>query len=353
MKHLLVFYLLLFLAMLSTPYRSDAQEKFPGKNTLKELPVELVLDFYENENVAGASMPVLSEKGDIFFYDGKLNQLLRTHLDDQKVIPISRIGDGPKEYGGGIHSLIVQDNFLYVLDYKYKLLCFTLKGEFKWEEPTRGVYLDIVGKYGDSFFLSRYGVDDIHAQSVSLIQWTKTDSGAEKKKLLALPMQVIRTDAIFDGKVVKGAGIYTLSKPVFSLYKDELIGAAGTEYKLDFFDFKGKPKRSIRVEAPSPEPSKMLKKMNATPENTYTVMDVFSNDSYIIVVSSYFKEDKPRIDFFSPGGKLVKSYVLPFPVDSQSRFKYKTRNATFAFNYLLYTNWRESGFRIYRYKITP
>jgi hypothetical protein len=342
--------IILFLIMVFSAgilWGSGDSQKLDDLDTLKELPVELVLDFYENEDVAGASMPVISKDGVIFFYDRKLRQLFRTHIKAQKLKSVGRVGDGPKEYGGGVMSMHITDEYLYALDGKGKLLCYDLKGNFKWEEPTGGMFSNIMAKRGDSFYFMNIGFFDGSGTGMGVIRWTK---GKGKREVLQLPMQTGKGDAFVNGKLIKGGGTFFLSNPVFVVYGERVIGHAWNEYKFDIYDLEGKRKSTHRVDAPEPEANNYIKKFKASKEKAYAIMDAFVSEPYIVFISSYFKDEKPRVDYFTPEGKLVKSFILPFPVDSQLYFKHHSRVAAIAHNYLMVMDWKESGFRIYRIK---
>jgi hypothetical protein len=345
MKHFILFILLVGV---SFPVLPAENQKLPPIASLKELPVTLASDFTGHEEIASPALPVITRDGNIFFFDKKLRQVFKTHIDNQALIPISRKGEGPKEYMFVIHMLI-QDGFLYLSDSPGKLLCFGLNGEFKWEERTNFNLARIVAKSGDIFYLSKTSEFTKDAAYIGIYEWKK----GEKERLLnQLPMLTLICDSIINGKRTSGAGYIYIANPVFSLCKDTIIAAGSKEFTFNLLDLKGNLKKTVAVEAPEPEPNKHLKSLPGKTGDIYPIMDIFCDPPYIIIISNYFKEGKPRVDFFTMEGKLKKSFLMPVEVDSQSSImSANTRVAAVSNSYLLYTDTQEIGFKVYRIKV--
>jgi hypothetical protein len=143
MKYIIVFIVLLFLLFMVLP--GETHQKLPPIDSLKELPVTLISDFTEQEELGAPALPVITRDGALFFHDNKLKQLFKSHIDNRKLIPISRYGEGPREYLV-IMDMLIHDKSIYIIDSKQKILCFGLNGEFKWEKRMDASYVRIAVK---------------------------------------------------------------------------------------------------------------------------------------------------------------------------------------------------------------
>jgi hypothetical protein len=320
-------------------------QKIPSIDTLKTLPVQLVLDATTNEDIASPSMPVMAKNGTLFFFDVKLKQVFKTHMDNPKLIPISRSGEGPKEYAG-VTSMIIENDLLYLVDWKGKILCFGLNGDFKWEEPTRKDRLDLKGKRGDKFYITAPSFQDNGQLSMDFCEWQK---GGKLRLIYRLPELIVIGSSMVNGKIIKGSAIFPVSEPVFSVWNDNLFTAADSRYKFDIRGLDGKIRKSIIIDAPEPELNESQNHFASSIEKTYALMDTYYDPPYIFVISNYFRDGKPRVDLFSSDGKLKKSFIMPVKVNCQSSMGGSdNKSAVFSNRYLFYSNWEESGFQVYR-----
>jgi len=326
-------------------------QTLPSIDTLKTLPVELVLDLTDHPDIASPAMPVIGKKGDLFFYDYKLKQLFKTQLIDTKLIPISRSGEGPKEYVY-IKDMYIADDALYIIDMKQKLLCFGLDGTFRWEIRTKKWYQKILGVKGETFYLVE---NDLISDTFSwaLYQWEK---GEKSRFIGSWPMFYMRGNAIDEsGKVMRGGGIFTMATPpiCLSLEKNLLLTAVENQYKIDFLDLNGTIKKTVRLKAQPPQLSEKQKAFGKmVKEQIFSVMAIFCESPYIIVIANYFKEGRPRVDFFNLDGVLKHSFLMPERVDSQADiFSSQNRSAVFSNGYLLYFDPETVGFKIFRLKL--
>ena len=145
--------LITLLLLISMPITADNQ-KLPPIESLKELPVEMAADFLNHDEIASPAMPVIAKDGTIFFYDSKLKQVFKTHLDNHKLLSIGKQGEGPKEYID-VRDMLIDGKYLYIIDAKQKLLCFGLDGSYQWEKRTDTQYNNLIAKKGDAFYLDR------------------------------------------------------------------------------------------------------------------------------------------------------------------------------------------------------
>jgi hypothetical protein len=321
-------------------------KKLPDIDSLKVLPVSLVMDTTENEEIACPALPVISKDDVIVFFDNKLKQLFLTRLKNPKMLPISRSGEGPKEYASSVNSIIIDNELFYMIDYKGKILCFSLKGEFKWEVATRKNVTQIIGKRGDNFYLTESAFTEKLDVNLSLLEWEK---GRGFRQIYALPTLTAHMDAIIDGKIQKGCGVYTYAYPAYTICGDTIWAAADEKYRFKIFDLNGKVKKTVSIEAPKPE----VASHESMVKDNYAIMDIFCDPPYIYIVSNYFKDGKPRVDLFTPDGKLVKSFLFPYKANSSNAFSGRpsTQTASISGPYFIYVDGDESGFKIYR--ITP
>lgn len=317
--------------------------KLPAINSLKELPIILEADFSRDEAIASPAMPVISKDGIIFFFDFKLKQLYKTHLKNRALTPISREGEGPQEYSTFISGMFISGDFVYLIDSKGKMLCFGTDGFYKWEEAIHKSFNGIKGKIDDKFYLEAYG-GSTGSITMELLEWTR---GKNTRLIKELPLVFSRGRAIINGKLVENGGFFFIMSPVFSITGDWLISNASPEYKLDFLNLKTNESRNITVTAPKPELNEALKKNpNASTIQAYSIIQVYEAASYIISISNYFFDQKPRMDFFTLDGKLAASYLAPFKMeDVKLPF-------TIQENFLIYSDPQETGFKIYSFSYT-
>jgi len=316
-------------------------------DSLKELPVKLIVDFMKHDGIASYARPVITKEGDIFFYDRKLNQIFKTSIHNPILISIGREGEGPQEYSF-VYDLFLHQDLLYIYEMKQKLLCFGINGEYKWETRTGFQANKIVGKKGDTFYFS--GTSKISDKKIysGLYTWEK---GKKQKLMIEYPGVYQPMKAFINGKITN-SGFGPVAVPVycFAEEKDIILTAASTEYCFNIMDNKGDLQKTISIDAPLPEINEIVKSFKPPfKKNTYAIMDIFYQSPYIVVLSNYFKNRKQRIDFFTMDGKIEKSFLLPF--QAQAREKKQTGGRIFisvSNGYLLFTDDQEVGFKVYR-----
>ena len=327
-------------------------QKLPPLESLKELPVEIAADFLNHDEIASPVMPVIAKNGIIFFYDAKLKQVFKTHLDNQKLTLLSRYGEGPKEYIE-ILDMLIDGEFIYMIDSQQKLLCFGLDGVYKWEKRTDIRYDKIFAKKGDTFYLG--GTSDFSNELLQegVFYWIE---GQKRRLVTQLPQLYAETSAytLNDGKTVKMRGLLFLAKPVFCVCKDKdmIITSANNQYQFNLLDTNGSVLKTIPVNAPPPGYNNFQKKFQSIFKNKpYAIFDIFCEPPTIIIISNYFKEDKPRVDFFSMEGILKKSFLMPVKMNPGTFTSTRRgRVAEIANGFLLYTDPDEVGFRVYKIK---
>lgn len=349
MNYFTVLITLLILPCMRLPAET---QKLPPRESLKELPIEIAADFLDHDEIASPVMPVIAKDGTIFFYDAKLKQVFKTHLDNHTLIPLSRHGEGPKEY---IHisDMLIDGEFIYMIDSKQKILCFGIDGTYKWEKRTDILYEKILDKKGDTFYLvgkSDFSNDLVHE---GVFKWNQD----QKRRLVTqLPQLYAETSAymIKDGKEIKTPGILFLAKPVFCVCKnkDMIITSANNQYQFNILNTNGTVIRTISINAPPPEYNKFQKKLKSlSNKKPNAIFDIFCEPPFIIIISNYFKEDKPRVDFFSMEGILKKSFLMPVKMDVETFILTRRgRLAEIANGFLLYTDLDEVGFMVYKIK---
>lgn len=315
-------------------------QKLPDIMSLEELPLKLVGDFTGDEDIASPALPVIAEDGIIFFYDHKLKQIYKTHLENRELIPISLAGEGPKEYGAGVSDMFIDKESLYVIDWKGKLLCFGNDGTFKWEVPLRKRFNKIIGKTGDTLYLRIIDLPNRTTMNSELYKWT---GGEEYRLIKKEPVSFASIHSMVNGKLVKGGGYMFISTPVFTINGDWLLSSASHDYKLNLLNLRSKETKTIVADAPGPELNPRLKRNKSIKsKQVYSMMNVFVDGPFIFIISNYFKDNKPRVDVFTFDGKLSGSFLVPFEMKT---FQYRVNIMN---HFVLYADNDETGFKVYK-----
>jgi hypothetical protein len=297
-------------------------------------------------------MPVISKDGTIFFYDSKLKQVFKTHLDNNELLPIGRQGEGPKEYID-VRDMLLDGKFLYIIDAKQKLLCFGIDGIYQWEKRTDTQYNNLLAKRGDAFYLVGTSYDRSDFFDKSLFKWIE---GQKRSLLTQLPQLYAKVEARTPGnkKIKNAVGILLFSRPVFCVCKDKdmIITAANNQYRFNILNTNGDKIKTITVNAPPPDYNKYQKQSKGLfKDKPYAISDIFCEPPNIIIISNYFRTDKPRVDFFSMEGMLKKSFLMPVKMNPETIiFARGGRLAEIVNGFLLYIDLDEVGFRVYRIK---
>jgi len=343
---------LITLLMLFCRLITAGTQELPPLESLKELPVVMAADFFDHDEIASPVMPVIAKDGTIFFYDAKLKQVFKTHLDNHQLTPLSRYGEGPKEYIE-ILDMLIDGEFIYMIDAKQKLLCFGINGIYKWEKRTDTRYDNLLAKKGGAFYLVDTSYDRSDFLFKSLFKWREGQKRSLVNKLPQLYAEV-ETRNPQDGKKMNALGLLLFAKPVFCVFKDKdmIITAANNLYQFDLLTTNGIPIKTISINAPPPDDNKYQKTFKKIfKDKPYAIFDIFCEPPDIIIISNYFKEDKPRVDFFSMEGILKKSFLMPVKMNPVTiTFTRRGRLAEIANGFLLYTDLDEVGFRVYKIK---
>ncbi len=146
-----------------------------------------------------------------------------------------------------------------------------------------------------------------------------------------------------EGQVQEGGGIFFLAFPAFAVTRSGLVVSAGSSYQIELLDFEGEIITTIHKKAPKPIITESIKKY-VWVENlkNMAVSRILSFDDDLLIISNYFRENKPRVDRFSRAGKLKKSYLLPL------EFDYPAKTVTIQNDLLIYIDREQSGFKAYR-----
>lgn len=335
------FFTVLFVCLAFSLSAADKQ-KLPPLDSLKELPLKKIADFMDHDDIATSALPIISTSGDLFFFDSKHKQLFKTHLDNQKLTPISRFGEGPKEYTW-ILNMMYHESHLYSIDMKRKILCFDKNGGYKWERRIRdnfGLSIRLLAKIGDTFFFRNSPLGPVD-KNTGIFRLNK-DAG-KFELIYELPRLMGQINSIINGKEVKGGGFISLAEPVFLITGDKIISSASNNFQLNILDLKGKTLSMVTLEVPEGKPVRnKIHQMVSPKTEPYAIKEIYNAGKYIAVVSNYFKDEKPRVDFFTIDGTLEKSYLLPFKTMNSPLPTYSISG-----KYLMHTDRNEVGFTIY------
>ncbi len=331
---------ILFFSMLAPVLVVGADNPtLPAIRSLKELPVELVKDFTGNKNIASPAQPVAAGEGSLFFYDYKLKQLGKANLEDDTITAVGRFGEGPKAYAGTA-SLWGDEAFVYCVDRKGKLHCFDPKGEFLWEDRLDKVNPRLVGMGNGGIFFYTFSRYSSKVRSLRLFNRQKDKRALE---LMTLPVEFIAMKAYSNGKLLKGGGVMNVAVPAVALWDGMLVTSAYRDYRFDLRDLSGKQKSRVTMAAPAPQINPLWKKFkNIDVKKLYAIREIYPFKSTLAVVSNYYREDKPRIDFFDKKGTLLQSYILPFKANGGGD------SVSIQGGYLFFWEWRKTGFKIYK-----
>ena len=333
---------LVLVLMLCAPVLAEKAElsPLPALNTLTELPVKLIKDFTANPDIASPALPVAAGEGNFFFYDYKLKRLCKVNLRNNKVLPVGRFGEGPKEYTS-ISSLWGDDAHVYCIDRKGKICCFGLNGTFQWEERLDKAYPRFLGIDNGSVFLSTFGRYSSTVRTLRLFHWKR---GRRISELMNLPVEFIATQAFhISGKLMKGGGIHNVAVPAVAIWNGKLVTSAYEDFRFDIRDLGKKSKVQVAVNAPAPVLNPRLRKIkNIQDKKNYAIRQFYPMTSCLAVISNYYRGQKPRIDFFGPKGTLLHSYILPFEANGGGN------DILIHGDYLFHSQWDEVGFKVYK-----
>jgi len=287
------FWFVLCVMVFGMGFSANAEtQKLPPINSLKDLPVQLVMDTMESEELASPCLPEVSKDGVIFFYDYKLKQLYRTSIKNQKLFPISRQGSGPKEYNGGISEMLLDKELIYTLDENGKLMCLGINGDFKWEKQTRTPWMKFIGYRNDKFYFSDTNLKSMKEATFIAIEWKQ---GEKSRDIIEIPALTMQVDAIDNGKVIPNGAVGFLGKPVFALINNTFVVSGSETYQFDLMGMDGKLIKQIKYNEEYPQ----CLDYRENKYRRFAIEKICPDSQYIWIFSKYYLNGKPRIDAFT------------------------------------------------------
>ena len=312
----------------------------PALEGLKELTLLQVADATAVPEIASAGFPLVSSEDQVFFFDHRLNQLFKSRLDGTGLFPVGRSGEGPGEYTR-VLGLLLEDDDLYVLDARRKIICLDFTGDLVWEERVPSDLTGLIGKRGDVFYFSERRMDGSGRFQLGLREWSRAK---EARLLCERPIVTAQGYALYEGKLIKGGGIFFLAEPAFALVGDALAVAASDRYEFELLDLDGKARQKRAFEAPEPDQAADAKAFESSESvKNYAIARILPWPGGFWAVSNYHLNGKPRIDRFSAAGELVSSHILPL------EFNPPSRDIVIQGEYLFFIDRDETGFRVFRF----
>jgi hypothetical protein len=315
------------------------EKTLPAIEGLEELAFLQVADFTKMPEIVSPAYAIASSGNEIFFFDFRSKQLFRSDLDEQRILPVGRSGEGPGEYTR-VLGLLLNKEHLYILDARRKIICMDTAGKLVWEEEFTQNFTGLVGKNGDAFYLAEMRTTGDGQFLLGLTEWTR-DKGA--RLLCEKPIVTGRGYALYEGKLIEGGGIFFLANPVFAMIKNALVVSASAKYEFDISDLDGNISQTRVYGAPAPELTEDMKKLDSSQGlGNYAIAKILPLERGFLAVSNYYLKGKPRIDRFSPSGDLISSHILPFEFDPPSK------DVVIQGEYLFYIDADLPGFQVFR-----
>lgn len=320
--------------------REHGGKPLPPLKGLKELTLLRVADATGVPEIASAAFPLASSKDGVFFFDSRLKQLFRSRLDGTALVPVGRSGEGPGEYTW-VLGLLLENDRLYVLDAHRKIMALNAEGDLVWEEKITSDLSGLIGKKGDNFYFSERKMDGSGRFTLGLTEWSRSNGS---RILYERPIVTARGYAFYEGKMIKGGGIFFLAEPAFAVIGDTLVVSASDKYEFDLLDFDGQVRQRHAFEAPGPDQVTNTKAFDSSETlKNYAIARIMPWQKGFLAVSNYRLNGKPRIDWFSATGELISSHILPF------EFNPPSKDFVIQGDYLFSIDREESGFRVFRY----
>jgi len=321
--------------------RKNGETALPHLEDLEDLPLLQVADATGAPEIASAAFPLTSSKDAVYFFDSRLNQLFSSRLDGAGLAPVGRSGEGPGEYTR-VLGLLLENDRLYVLDARRKVICMDIAGGLVWEEKAGPDLTGMIGKRGAVFYFSERRTDGSGRFTLGLTEWSRS-KGAHV--LCELPIVTGQGYALYEGKLIKGGGIFFLAEPAFAVIGDGLVASASDKYEFDLLDFDGEVRRRRAFEAPEPDQVKDAKAFDPSETlKNYAIARILPWQRGFLAVSNYRLNGKPRVDQFSAAGELVSSHILPF------EFNPPSKDIVIQGDLIFSIDREETGFRVYRYE---
>jgi 6-bladed beta-propeller len=312
----------------------------PVLEGLKELALLQVADATAVAEIASAGFPLVSSEDQVFFFDPRLNQLFKSRLDGRGIVPVGRSGEGPGEYTR-VLGLLLEDDNLYVLDARRKIICLDYVGDLVWEDKVPSDLAGLIGKRGDVFYFSERRMDGSGRFMLGLREWSRAK---EARLLFERPIVTAQGYARYQGKLIKGGGIFFLAEPAFALIGDALAVAASDRYEFELLDLDGNARQKRVFEAPEPDQAASAKAFESSESvKNYAIARIIPWREGFWAISNYHLNGKPRIDRFSAAGELVSSHLLPL------EFNPPSRDIVIQGEYVFFIDRDETGFRVFRF----
>ncbi len=335
-----VIILLAILAFSLFGCRKNGGRILPPLEDLNELPLLQVADATGVPDIAAAAFPLASSIDTVFFFDSRLNQLFKSRLDGTTLVPVGRSGEGPGEYTR-VLGLLLEHDRLFVLDARRKVMCLDTAGGLVWEEKAPSDLTGLIGKRGDVFYFSERRMDVSGRFTLGLTEWSRAKGS---RSLCERTIVTAKGYAIYEGKRIKGGGIFFLAEPTFAVIGDTFVVSASDKYEFDLMDFDGQLRQRCAFEAPEPDQIKDAEAFD--PSETLknnAIARIMPWQGGFLAVSNYRLNGKPRVDRFSATGELLSSHILPF------EFNPPSKDIVIQGDRLFYIDREETGFRVFQY----
>ncbi|MCD6454444.1 MAG: 6-bladed beta-propeller [Candidatus Aminicenantes bacterium] len=313
---------------------------FVPTEKLPVLKLTLVSDFSTNEDLGIVGDAIITSKEEIFFFDIQKRVLYKANIKGKEVIQIGSKGEGPGEYTS-IHSLIAEKDRIYASEDKGKIMTFSTDGKFIREQKVKTTLrlVKFLGKIDGKFVLQSLTMKNNIEPYISLYTW---EENKEPNLLLEYPVTAKTTKKEANGRIM--FQIIFLSFPVYAVIDKKIFASASHSYKFSFFDISGKKISEVIMDAPKPERIPYYKNSSIFKDvDFYSVLNAGTCRDKLCVISSYFRDNHPRLDVFTRQGKYLKSYIIPLDYKRPILFSIK-----FQGDYLVYLTSEESGFKVYK-----
>lgn len=313
---------------------------FTPMEKLKPLKLSLVANFTELEELGLIGDVELLGKREAIFYDAQKKAVYRTPLSTKELTPIGRPGEGPGEYSS-LSDLYVNGNRIYMVDRKDKIIMYSTEGKFLSEQKLKSHFFRawFLGKIDKDFIMATLVMKNRIEPYLGIYRWR---NGKEPELITENPVSQKTTKRESDGKIA--FQIFFISLPSYAVVGNKIFAAASHRYTFSFLNKEGKILKNVTIEAPKPQLFPFFRKIKGMERNkAYAIIYAHQCREKLCVISSYFKENFPRLDVFSTNGRYLKSYILPLEYKRPIAYSIKIQG-----DYLIYYSIDESGFKIYR-----
>ncbi|GEM_PF-2391784 len=313
---------------------------FPPTDSLKPLKLSLVADFSELEDVGLVGDVELMGNDEIVFTDVQRNTIYRTNISSRKLTPIGRSGEGPGEYSS-VSDLYVDGDRLYIVEGRSKIMVYSIDGKFISEQKLKGNFFRawFVGKIGEEFILAKMVMKNRIEPYLGVYRWKE---GKEPELIVENPVSQKTKKRESAGRIA--FQIFFISFPAYGVIEDKIFSSASHTYTFSFLDINGKIIKKVTIDAPEPQIHPSFRKgRKIKRDRIYAVIHAYMCRENLCLISSYYRDNFPRLDVFSKEGKYLRSYFIPLPFDRPIASTIKIQKG-----YLIFYSIENSGFKIYR-----